>query len=351
MKDTWEILAFYESRDLLDRTYKERFRRKPSSSKLAEITYHLAQGREYFSSAKQSALLVRPLLLYYGVLALSRALILFLDYQKRECALQEKHGLKISNGKEVLHKNEKEQGIKQLTELKLKFEEGTFTELSRATKNGEQAEFVWGRLYRLWQRNGTTELEMGYEITVKEVLARIQDIAYLFEATFKERSRCYPAKILGSSEQMFIHVSSELLKENLELPNMVLPSEREIREIFPSLRDAEQDSRGGFKVTGGESCKNIDLPPIRNDRHGSQFLVAPLSNGHVLSSLSFLYLISYATGMLARYYPSQWGLLMHGSKGDWLFPLIKSALSVVEERVPELTLLTLEWARDCDCCG
>ena len=39
---------------------------------------------------------------------------------------------------------------------------------------------------------------------------------------------------------------------------------------------------------------------------------------------------------------------MHGSKGDWLFPLIKSVLTIVEERFPELTLLTLEWAGDRD---
>ena len=346
MKDTWEILAFYESRDLLHRTYEERCGQSPSSDKVEEITYHLAQGREYFSSAKQSALLVRPLLLYYGVLALSRALILFLDYSKREWGLKHGHGVDIPNWKNVLHRESKEQSIDKLAELKLKFVKGTFTDLSQATKNGEQAEFTWINTYRIWQENGTTELEPGYEITLKEVLARIQDIAHLFTVTFKERSCCYPAIISGSSEQLFVHVSSEHVRRNLELPNMDILSKREICKIFPMFRDAKQGSDGAYRFRGRESCD--DLPPIRNDQQGNAFLVAPLSNGHVLSSLSFLYLISYATGMLARYYPSQWGRLMHGSKGDWLFPLIKSVLTIVEERFPELTLLTLECAGDRD---
>ena len=344
MKDTWEILGFYESRDLLHRTYEERFGQSPRSNKVEEITYHLAQGREYFSSAKQSALLVRPLLLYYGVLALSRALILFLDTSKRERGLKHGHGVDIPNWKDVLHRECKEQSINKLAELKLKFVKGTFTDLSQATKNEEQAEFVWINTYRIWQENGTTELEPEYEVTVKEVLARIQDIAHSFTVTFKEPSCCYPAIISGSSEQIAVHVSNEHVRRNLELPNMDILSKSEICEIFPMFRDAKQDSNEAYWFRG--SCD--ELPPIRNDQQGNAFLVAPLSNECVLSSLSFLYLISYATGMLARYYPSQWGRLMHGSKGDWLFPLIKSVLTVVEERFPELTLLTLEWAGDRD---
>ena len=343
MKDTWEILAFYESRDLLHRTYKERFGQSLSSNKVEEITYHLAQGREYFSSAKQSALLVRPLLLYYGVLALSRALILFLDYSKRERGLKQGHGVDIPNWKDVLHRESKEQSIEKLAELKLKFAKGTFTDLSQATKNEEQAEFVWINTRHIWQKNGTIELEPKYEITLKEVLARIQDIDYWFTGTFRERSRCYPAIIEGSSEQIDVHVSSDYVRRNLELPNMDILSKSEICKIFPMFRDAKQNLDGAYRFRGRESCN--DLPPIRNDQQGNTFLVAPLSNGDVLSSLSFLYLISYAMGMLARYYPSQWGRLMHGSKGDWLFPLIKSVLTIVEERFPELTLLTLESGR------
>lgn len=345
MKDTWEILAFYESRDLLHRTYEERFGQSPISNKVEEITYHLAQGREYFSSAKQSALLVRPLLLYYGVLALSRALILFLD-SKRERELKQGHGVEIPNWKNVLHRESKKQSINKLAELKLKFVKGTFTDLSQATKNEEQAEFVWINTYRRWQKNGTTKLEPGYEITLKEVLARIQDIADLFTVTFRERSCCYPAIIRGLSEQIDVHVSSEYVRRNLELPNMDILSKCEICKIFPMFRDAKQDSDGAYRFGYGESCDK--LPPIRNNQQKNAFLVAPLSNGDILSSLSFLYLISYATGMLARYYPSQWGRLIHGSKGDWLFPLIKSVLTIVEERFPELTLLTLEWAGDRD---
>ena len=250
MKDTWEILAFYESRDLLHRTYEERFGQLPCSNKVEEITYHLAQGREYFSSAKQSALLVRPLLLYYGVLALSRALILFLDHSKRERGLKQGHGVGIPNWKDVLHRESKEQSIDKLAALKLKFMKGTFTDLSQATKNKEQAEFVWINTYHIWQENGTTELEPGYEITLKEVLARIQDIAHLFTFTFREPSSCYPAIISGSSEQIAVHVSNEHVRRNLELPNMDILSKSEICKIF---RCFERLNRTGTVLIGSEN--------------------------------------------------------------------------------------------------
>ena len=252
MKDTWEILAFYESRDLLHRTYEERFGQPLSRNKVEEITYHLAQGREYFSSAKQSALLVRPLLLYYGVLALSRALILFLDTHKGE--LKPGHGVGIPNWRDVLHRECKEQSINKLAELKLKFVKGTFTDLSQATKNEEQAEFVWINTRRIWQKNGTTELEPGYEITLKEVLARIQDIDYWFTGTFREPSCCYPAIIGGPSERITVHVSSEHVRRNLELPNMDILSTSEICKIFPMFRDAKQDVYGAYRFGGRESC-------------------------------------------------------------------------------------------------
>jgi len=72
--NSWERLSLYESRDLLSRFYQKRHGRELSAEKAYEIIAHLAQGRGFFTSAGQSSELVRPLLLYYGVYALSRGL-------------------------------------------------------------------------------------------------------------------------------------------------------------------------------------------------------------------------------------------------------------------------------------
>lgn len=71
-------------------------------------------------------------------------------------------------------------------------------------------------------------------------------------------------------------------------------------------------------------------------------VVELLPDGLDLSSLSLLYLIAYSMGMLARYYPSKWLSLLNSSKGDFAFPLMKAATTVVENRFPQLVLQELE---------
>jgi len=79
MGDVWQRLALYESDDLVRRFYQERHNTKLSPAKARAIVAHFAQGRQYFFSARQADELIRPLLVYYGVLSLTRGLVLFKD--------------------------------------------------------------------------------------------------------------------------------------------------------------------------------------------------------------------------------------------------------------------------------
>ena len=91
--DHWARLSIYESTDLVRDLFFRRHGRELSSGKAREIVSAVAQGREYFSAAKEAGLLVCPLLQYYGVLSLSRALILLLNRSFRETSLPQAHGL------------------------------------------------------------------------------------------------------------------------------------------------------------------------------------------------------------------------------------------------------------------
>src|SRR5260370_39796066 len=114
MTDSWERLSLYESRDLQSRFYQKRHGRQLAAEKAIEIIAHLAQGRAFFASARQSPELARPLLLYYGVYALSRGLILFLDATFRECSLPPTHGIQAGGWQNALSR-----GINQLPDLPL----------------------------------------------------------------------------------------------------------------------------------------------------------------------------------------------------------------------------------------
>ncbi len=76
--------------------------------------------------------------------------------------------------------------------------------------------------------------------------------------------------------------------------------------------------------------------------------MAPLPNGMLLSTLSLLFLVSYATGMLVRYHPTTWQAMSGLRAGDYAFPLLKAAVSLVERRFPleVLDQLEREWPEE-----
>jgi hypothetical protein len=353
MTDSWERLSFFESWDILTRAYHKRHGRRLSAEKARDIVSHLVQGREFFTSAHSAADLVRPLLLYYGVLALSRALILFLDTAKsRESALSPAHGCEVVDWQHDLAP-----GIQGLPTLKIRFREGTFSELTTATRNEESVTLLDAGIWPVMHRQpGALQFPPGTIVTVKEVLARIPKLQPLYERTFGERSACYPARIVfqpgGTQADITLYPTK-----------LGLPREEEMRDAFGLPLDLPVSIR--TSDYGGDNAEpeiffrlerksfvesSQQLPPMKNDISKNGLLpgvyltslVSPLPGGLNLSSLSFHYLIAYVTGMLVRYYPSAWRSLINRDRGDFAFPILRAAITAVEEQFPDLLLMDLE---------
>jgi len=349
--DSWERLSLYESRDLLSRFFQERHGRQLGADKAYEIIAHLAQGRGFFASARQSSELARPLLLYYGVLALSRGLILFLEPCLRECSLPSSHGIEANDWQNVLSG-----GIDKLPDLPLKITGGTFGKLSEVTRNVDRY-FVEGVPLdfpprHLLVKGGTTTIKNPTIISIKMVLERVPDLSTIFATTFGSSPKCFQARLIILSEDTQTDVC--ILETDLGLPDV-----DDIRSAFSLSADIPlqpSDAPWQFAINNiiyrriicyriNHSSKSellAKLPPIKSDKEGNIYIVQPLPNGLDLSSLSLLYLIAYAMGMLARYYPSKWLSLLNGNKGDFAFPLMKAAITVVEDRFPQLVLQELE---------
>ena len=84
MNNVWHFLREFESKELVKRYIKNRYDYSINTSKAIEITSAFSQGREYFFNSNEADISVRPLLQYYGVVALSRGLILVLNKTARE---------------------------------------------------------------------------------------------------------------------------------------------------------------------------------------------------------------------------------------------------------------------------
>ena len=131
MKDIrWQSLSRFESYDFVSRWYQKAHQRKPNAAKVSQINACFIQGREYFSNAASSAMSVKPLLLYYGVLSLSRGVILANNPNKKEESLKKSHGLEQGNWQGTL-----KGGIKDVLELQIRSTDGTFSELVEVCHN------------------------------------------------------------------------------------------------------------------------------------------------------------------------------------------------------------------------
>ncbi|MFL5589858.1 MAG: YaaC family protein [Ktedonobacteraceae bacterium] len=353
MTDSWERLSLYESRDLLSRFYQNRHGGQLSAGKSYEIIAHLAQGRGFFASARQSSELARPLLLYYGVYALSRGLILFLDTKSRECSLPPSHGIEAEGWQHALA-----QSIDQLPNLPLKITGGTFSVLSEATSNIDRCRVhglpIYAKPYHWLVRGGTTTVATPTIISLKMVLERVPDLSTIFTTTFGSSPKCFQAILFIHSED--VQTDVHILETELGFPDV-----DDMRSAFGlpadvSLQPSDAPWQYGvnnsiyqrsifYRINHSSSSELLaKLPPIKSDREGNTYVVELMPNNLDLSSLSLLYLIAYSMGMLARYYPSKWLSLLNSSKGDFAFPLMKAATTVVEDRFPQLVLQELEGA-------
>ena len=174
----WASLSAYESIDLVRRFVKESTGREPNAAKAREIAAHFAQGREYFRNAEGAGELVRPLILYYGAMALARGTVLFLDPSKSKLVAD--HGLDASGWGDLTT------GPSAVPDLTVRLRAGgTFPELVRVTGNVERCKVrADGMPGEVSVSSTGTELATGTGITLKEALGQVPDVAGLYERTF-----------------------------------------------------------------------------------------------------------------------------------------------------------------------
>ncbi|MBM7556308.1 YaaC family protein [Halanaerobacter jeridensis] len=341
MKNVWSKISLYESKDLVSKFYEEKHDRELSAGKAEEIVSHITQGREYFSSAKQADNVVSPLLFYYGVVAFCRGLILFLDPFARVTSLKPSHGLRVKNWTQKLS-----DGIEEVPNLNVEITSGTFSKLWEVTENIERSS-----IYIAPYPNRTKIKQYGGKedsnnlITIKEILARIPELQNIYENTFDDYSKCYNAIVFCLSEQTDIAVletsiglpNKELVRDDFGLPKDIKTRKKEKHNFAGNLENIS------FRIihSSNEEFYNR-VPFVKNDRKNNIFAVAPLADNLNFSSLLTIYIISYAIGMLVRYYPTHWMSMITSSKGDFSYPLLKEAIAVIEYKFPKLIIEEIE---------
>ena len=105
------------------------------------------------------------------------------------------HGVTTLDWIGTLGGGEASDRIKRLPALSIGFRKGTFTDLMAATEGRQEADVTGAgdqKRYTM-SMNAQTEFEDSDSLTLRDILARIPDLADTYARTFGDYSRCLEA--------------------------------------------------------------------------------------------------------------------------------------------------------------
>jgi hypothetical protein len=327
-QEIWQQLLSLESRDITQQWFKRIHSKELNARRAKEINAAAKQAREFFRNATNSNYSVRPLLTFYGVACLSRALLLLLKVNGGEEGLTASHGIETVGWGDIMSGDTAE-GMTQLANLKIRTRAGLFSDFVTHTNNrvsihASSSEVNWHLSYDI--------PESGKELSIGDLFSRIPDLqkdygnvsdvvryAFINEITYNSDVG-FRAKVNGEQFSQF----------------------RNVYEGF-GYTVATEDS--WCVLTCDAETFKKELPMFIHTYIHKMFgsipnlcLAEPFSGGVRYSQLCITYMVSYILGMLVRYYPTHWISLMQGDKGDTMWPTMNRAQQFVEHSYPELVI-------------
>jgi hypothetical protein len=327
-QEVWQQLLSLESMEIVRKWYKTIHGRSLNECRTKEINAAARQAREYFRNANNSNFSVRPLLTFYGVTSLSRALLLLLGTNGGEANLTGAHGLKTVEWKNVLC-GKSSVRLDLLDELKIETCGGLFYDFVKGTDNRISIH-VRSEGVDWWLSYGTPEL--GEQFSFADILARIPDLEKDY--------------INISSEVKYAVVNDMTYKPEVGFQVKVHKARFDtFKDAYTTLGYAVSCDDNWCDVVCDTETINRSKPLFMHTYIQKQFnaipvlhIVEPFPRSSNYSQLCITYITSYFLGMLVRYYPTQWMSLIQGDKEDALWPTLNRAQNFVENSYPDLVI-------------
>ena len=336
VKDSsWHEISRFESNDLVKIWYEKTHGKSPPADKISQINAFFKQGREYFNNAAGADMSVKPLLLYYGVLSLSRGTVLLLDISKKEESLKKKHGLEVVDWGHTLSG-----GIKNVLELKIKATDGTFRELVDVCPNIQNEQcFYFPTKTKVVVDHDLGPIKFASDgglLSLDDLLSRLMQTASDYQGITERKSKWFPVVVtVHSTETHFALISPHVLPELLELVDEKSVFVQQTLKTWPNI-EIETIPQVSLVFKHETEKAHQRKFPVFHYAEGHQTMTGILDfpNKDKLSEFFKLYLVSYALGMLARYYPSKWMALLLNAPGDFAQPLLVKAIQAIESDFP-----------------
>jgi len=335
--EVWSRIGLVLSRDVLERRYNARHGGSLSAQKAKEIVSHLQQGQQYFKSAQTAGILAGPLEQYYGVLALTRALILYLIPRAREATLTKGHGLGATLANDG-----------KLENIRLTVANGTFYEFLRATGNAEEitaempgvtdGDIPFYFSQRFTVVRSLPGPSLGDRFQFIDLLSRIPDLREHFEEAFSIPAHCYRGRVSAFFNTITVTVERGMF----ELP--AVDELAGLLQVDSSVQiDVKQPGSVEFSAPMQKIADGLAKLPIAIDRSLANYAVLePFRSGWSLSILASYFAAAHALSMIVRYYPTRWAQLLSQERGDRLLPVLERLRGLVQTDFVRLALRELE---------
>lgn len=264
------------------------------------MKYYITQAKEYYLSARNSSVLTRPTLLYYGASCLVKALIL-----SKRCYEDDSggHGITVS-----------ESDTDDLMGFKIKPSKGTFLELYRVLENKE------------------INIIKYIDFNLEDLLSFIPELKDDFENVFNKKSLTIKVDRIKDEDGEYLLYEGDYFTD-----------ESIINNFFGNVPNFDKYYFHPHFFSNGMSCFKKPISEgdiVLRNIMGEEFLVSSLPVGEnfiYLSQISVHFLILYLLSMLSRYYVNIWQS-ENSTDEDRYFYIIEKFLDISERKFPNLIL-------------
>lgn len=330
--EVWQRLLLLEGRDSVDRSYHRIHNRRLNARRSKEISAAARQAREFFRNAANADFSVKPLLTFYGVASLSRSLTLILRSENGEEGLARGHGLETVQWPMTLS-GPVSTSLAALGSLRIRTCDGLFTDLARHTRNRlcfhiRSTAVDWRIAY--------DPLPPGHEVSLLDLLERLPDLQADLSILGVTKRYASVHDLTYSQEAGF---SAKVVAEDFES----FRKSYEKAGYLVTIADKVATLNGSAELLCNQTPQFIHTYVQKTFGSIPHLCIADRFAENIChSQVGATYLMSFYLGMLCRYFPTHWISLIHGEKGDALWPVLNRAQHYVEQAFPELVIELLQ---------
>lgn len=322
----WDTFVFFESEPttkqfLLDIYEKENIKDsfKYAFQNTSKFIYFIKQAKEYFYSAEKSSILVKPLLIYYGMMSLIKAVILTKDpnYPNRTGVLR--HGI---------------------TTRKLK--KNNFQFHDDEVKIQKEGLLPW--FYSIMTNKSIDKIE-GNKYKIKDLLSLLPDLQESYHRLYRERL-IFPVSVEELNPySLEINIPKEILDFYNGSDSKLLIALNGYSKN--KLKFKKIESKDNIKIIWEGALENplrysniFSSPVIIQDIKGKYYMKPFLETKMLLPDIMIYYMLLYHLGMLCRYETELWGEIIFSFTSEDMY-IINELLNITIRNFPNLILNAL----------